>query len=360
MLMIGENLKKLRHREAITQEQLAEVLGVTPQAVSRWENCTSLPDITLIPMLANYFGVSADELLGIDIERRQQQIDEALEYNNKLNREGRIDESIAYMREKVRLFPNSVELLYQLIVVLYKGTCKPQSRSDKQLEEVISLCERTMRLDGGRTWVTECCKQWLCFSNNRLGNSEKAVEIAQGMATAWISKEILLPKVLDTDGERVQRQQNLLTFMDILVINLHHLSRMRNDPLERIELLQKAVSLIHLIAGEDAKFYNERLYKCHLWIAFNYCRLGDLEKTATSLNASLECAVSYESRPERSVYEAYWLSDVEDSREKVWKDHRFSLYEHLLDEVRYSQDFAPFRETTDYVELCSRIEQYIG
>ena len=244
MITLGNNLKRLRQREGVTQEQLAEALGLTPQAVSRWENGTSLPDITLLPVLANYFNVTIDELMGVDICRRQAQLDEILAHNDLLNREGRVEESVAYLREKVRLFPNSAELLYQLIVALYKTTCVPDSRDKTPLlEEVVSLCRRTMRLDGGSTWVTECCKQSLCFSLDRLGRHEEAMQIAESMATAWISKEVLLPKVQDIDSERVQRQRNLLTFMDILVINLHHLVCMRSAPEERIELLQKAVHL---------------------------------------------------------------------------------------------------------------------
>ncbi len=63
-IAIGENIKKLRRSKGITQEQLAEVLNVTNAAVSKWERGGSLPDITLLLPLAEYFGVSVDELLG--------------------------------------------------------------------------------------------------------------------------------------------------------------------------------------------------------------------------------------------------------------------------------------------------------
>jgi transcriptional regulator with XRE-family HTH domain len=51
---IGENLKRLRLQKEFTQEQLAEVFGVSPQAVSRWENNTAYPDITMLPGIAIY------------------------------------------------------------------------------------------------------------------------------------------------------------------------------------------------------------------------------------------------------------------------------------------------------------------
>lgn len=62
-MAIGNNIKQLRLNRGITQEQLAEQLHLTGQAVSKWENQTALPDITCLPLLADFFGVSIDELM---------------------------------------------------------------------------------------------------------------------------------------------------------------------------------------------------------------------------------------------------------------------------------------------------------
>jgi transcriptional regulator with XRE-family HTH domain len=56
-LELGNNIRQLRRRDKRTQEQLAEVLGVTSQAVSRWESGGSYPDMNLIPSIANFFCV---------------------------------------------------------------------------------------------------------------------------------------------------------------------------------------------------------------------------------------------------------------------------------------------------------------
>lgn len=62
-MMIGKNIKRLRVNVGMTQEQLAERLHISGQAVSKWENETALPDITLLPELADCFGVTIDELM---------------------------------------------------------------------------------------------------------------------------------------------------------------------------------------------------------------------------------------------------------------------------------------------------------
>ena len=66
MSVISENIKKLRKAKGLTQEELAEKTNVSYQAVSKWENGGS-PDIEMLPILANTFGVSIDELMGFKL-----------------------------------------------------------------------------------------------------------------------------------------------------------------------------------------------------------------------------------------------------------------------------------------------------
>ena len=68
---IGSRIAALRRKKNMTQEELAAALGVTPQAVSKWENDLSCPDITLLPQLAKLLGVSVDELLGSAVPETQ-------------------------------------------------------------------------------------------------------------------------------------------------------------------------------------------------------------------------------------------------------------------------------------------------
>lgn len=60
---LGSRITEYRKAKGITQDQLAEYMGVSLQAVSKWENDLSCPDITLLPRLADYFGVTIDKLL---------------------------------------------------------------------------------------------------------------------------------------------------------------------------------------------------------------------------------------------------------------------------------------------------------
>ena len=73
-LAIGKQIRTLRQRKGVTQEAMAEVLGVSAQAISKWENGVTTPDIELLPKLAIYFGVKIDELFQIPREEEYERI----------------------------------------------------------------------------------------------------------------------------------------------------------------------------------------------------------------------------------------------------------------------------------------------
>lgn len=73
-MSFGSTIKQLRKEKGYTQDQLANLLNVTPQAISRWENNSTMPDISLLIPIANVFSVSIDTLLGVDVEKNAQHI----------------------------------------------------------------------------------------------------------------------------------------------------------------------------------------------------------------------------------------------------------------------------------------------
>lgn len=82
--VIGQNIAKWRRDKGLTQDQLAEQLSVSAQAVSKWENDVSMPDITMLPKLAEIFGVTIDQLFSREPEPETQYI--APEYRKDLDK----------------------------------------------------------------------------------------------------------------------------------------------------------------------------------------------------------------------------------------------------------------------------------
>ncbi|MDR1465170.1 MAG: helix-turn-helix domain-containing protein [Oscillospiraceae bacterium] len=83
-IKFGETVKRLRRARGLTQEQLASQLNVAFQTISKWERDESYPDLTMLPVLARFFGVTADTLLAADEAENERRIQEILDaYDNR-------------------------------------------------------------------------------------------------------------------------------------------------------------------------------------------------------------------------------------------------------------------------------------
>ncbi|MBE6127341.1 MAG: helix-turn-helix domain-containing protein [Erysipelotrichaceae bacterium] len=83
-MQLASKIKQLRTKCGYTQDELARKIGVSPQAVSKWENQTTTPDITLLPILSEVFGVTIDELFDLSIEQKMDRIENKLDVTDEL------------------------------------------------------------------------------------------------------------------------------------------------------------------------------------------------------------------------------------------------------------------------------------
>ncbi len=138
---IGNKIKILRKQRGITQEQLAESIGVSFQAVSKWENNIALPDITLAPLLASYFSVSMDELFDFNLKEMECAVkniaDEAYEY-----RESNPLESRRILEEGLTKHPENDVLLNSLLYVLNYS-----DNPDETIGVASKIIEKTTQCD---------------------------------------------------------------------------------------------------------------------------------------------------------------------------------------------------------------------
>ena len=81
---LGKKIRQLRYKAGLTQEQLADKLGLGPKSVSKWETAASMPDITTLPLLAEIFGVSIDDLFDLSSEQRLNRIENSLDIHEEL------------------------------------------------------------------------------------------------------------------------------------------------------------------------------------------------------------------------------------------------------------------------------------
>lgn len=189
---IGANMKRLRLEKGMTQEQLAEVFNVSAQAVSRWENDQAYPDITLLTGLAMYYGVSIDEIVGMEGIRKEERLHSVMNEIYTLARAERMDEAIARTRENLRIYPDHASLLMALGEALARMT-----DDEGALHEAISVSERVLEKNDISMKARSTTAVNLLFLYKRAGEKEKAKELVKSLPHIWESREMVTPEVYE-------------------------------------------------------------------------------------------------------------------------------------------------------------------
>ena len=113
-MSIGSTIKQLRIARKITQEQLASNLGITSKAVSQWECDRTSPDISQIPALCNFFQISADQLLNINLPKSEEEKQDILHRYYDLSRKGYLKEGWQLLQKGIAKFPNDYSIMIHL------------------------------------------------------------------------------------------------------------------------------------------------------------------------------------------------------------------------------------------------------
>ncbi len=221
-IKIAENIRALRKEHKMTQEQLAETFGVTIGAVSKWESGASIPDISIIVEMADYFETSVDVLLGYDWRRGN--LGRSIDSIRSLRNQKRFSEAIAVADKSLQKYPNSFELTHAC-ATLY-NLAGIEIGTKKYHQKALALWERSLELinqntDDGiseRTIKEAMANAYIC-----LKKPDKALEILKvdnagginncmiGMILALEKKEPdeALPYLSDALVEHVMRTMHL-------------------------------------------------------------------------------------------------------------------------------------------------------
>ena len=117
-MQIGQTIRQYRKQKDLTQEEMANRLGVTAPAVNKWENGNSMPDITLLAPIARLLGISLDTLLSFREDLTQEEIQDIVYTVNSMLREKPFEEAFAWAKEKIEQYPNCEALSLEMAVLL--------------------------------------------------------------------------------------------------------------------------------------------------------------------------------------------------------------------------------------------------
>lgn len=203
-LSIGEHIRTLRTSRNLTQENLSELLNVSAQSVSRWESGVCYPDTELLPAIANLFGVTLDELMGMDKLRSQNKRNAIFTAALNAEREGDLAASAAILRDALSLFPNDDALRAQLALVLSQSDARSDLAEACRLSELVLEQSRNDKL-------CHTVRANLCLLYQKLDQPERAEALARTLPHIWECREVLLPYVLPDRSQALSRFHSILS-----------------------------------------------------------------------------------------------------------------------------------------------------
>lgn len=217
-IKIAEKLKELRKIRGNKQEDLADFLGITVQAISKWERGEGMPDIFHLPRIAGYYGVSVDTLLGVDAAAKENRIN-ALSKEYEIIRkcppredgtlvvEHGIEEGIEHIRKALIEIPDCYFFMQLLASDLwYYSKSKEGTQKADILDEAESSCRRVLR-DCTEDQYRHMATDILCLVLYEQGNKQQAYDLACRMPDAVGTNYYMLPQV--TEGKALERELNI-------------------------------------------------------------------------------------------------------------------------------------------------------
>ena len=318
-IKLGEQLRELRRRSGSTQEDLAQAFGVTAQAVSRWETGSCYPDIELIPSLANYYGVSIDELFGYQNERAKK-VDELVERIRAMNRQNNgqdvcMDACIQLAREAMMEFPGNEKIMLCLASALYNaGYVRygehhltdeegydrydvQRHRSYAEWQEAVKLYEKLLTTlpDGD---MRHQAVQELVQLYANLGEAEKAAAVADTAPKLTCSREFLRLKACDGRGRAEAYGEALLDVvkaMSGLMVQSVIANSAHMETSEAAKAIQNAIRLFGLVCTDGGYgVHHADLVSLNLFLSGRLWRAGDHDGAFAALDEALTHARRYD------------------------------------------------------------------
>jgi transcriptional regulator with XRE-family HTH domain len=363
---IGETIKKLRKQKDMTQEQLAEYLNISTQAVSKWETNLTLPDITLVPMLANIFDVTSDVLLGIDIyakeKRIQEIIDKAYEHDDK----GYGEKALEVLRNGLKEYPNSYRLMLDIIRNI---RVKMPARTKEDKKEAVYFCEKILA-ECTDDFARHEAIRWLCdiysYSNNA-DEKEKAEKLAKKMPHSSASVDALLTSIYTGDKKHRMIRSNIYCSLRYLYDNMkfiiHYPLDNGHNPYtaqERIILHKKFIEVINIIF-DDGNYghFRDIPETSYRDIAIYSMQIGDYESAVENLKIASEYAIKRDEEcdPEQEYTSLFFKGMRFDEIKSIPSSPNNNSKE-FLEFIQRSNDFDPIRHTADFIEIEHNLKKH--
>ena len=366
-IYFGKNLKNLRRERNLTQENVADILGVSFQSVSKWERGESYPDITMLPVISSFFKVSVDDLLGVNEAENEEKIQQYLYDAGCLS-----DHKAAYeiMKKAIAEFPGDFRLLdmYMHKLIASKNTPQENMSILSEVRTIYDNIQANCTVDSIRVSSKVCLSHYYT-TLTRIENS--------GITVADVKKIIAeLPNMRDS---RDYAETCLFPCLNKPEDKAQHYTICRDTIDELLRLLENTVShycfwekeftdefkikaiqmllTVQKLFNDDGNYGGSWRYVMYNYghLGQLYFKLGDIEKALEFLRKSAETAKQFDELPQISVRHSFLFDGAEFDKNTLGSTHvacsriKFLMTERypLSDEFKASKEFKEILKILD-------------
>ena len=359
-LNIGEMIKKLRKEREITQEEFAEVLGVSCQSVSRWENNSCYPDIELIPTIAAFFDISTDKLMGVDDAAEKKAVNRYLEDFQAAISIGNIDECIRIARAGVAEFPNNYVLLNKLMYALFVATSDDadivdwKENKQKYDAEIVALGERIMKYCPDTNIKYEATDR-LAFHHCEMGRKQQGRAIYETFPPMAYCKEWSLKWALSDDEELPHWRKFILQAYYALSDGLWQLVDLVSDE-DAVTVCEKSHALDHIIFDNDPPSDSWCTANHYFDYAKRLVKVNRIEEAIENLKICIKHAYKFENRPDEIKTTSLLIGERIKKRTDFATADSRPLHEIIRDKWLAEKEFDAIRDTAEFKAILEQLK----
>lgn len=359
MFTLGENIKKLRRAKDITQEALAAMLHITPQAVSRWETNVTSPDAAILPKLAYIFGCTTDELLGVANFNRDEKYEEyhMRAWNTLQKGDGR--EAVKIWRDALDEMPGDYQVMEQL-------ACALRFIADSKTEEGIKMFAEAKELYEA---ILDKCTDPDIINSARgclpavykyLGETDKAKAIVAQLPSVYYSRQLIMQGVAETPEEKNSAEMGVLNIALTFFGDAMYYFEGRQSPLtedERVELMKKHMAIETILYdGDTREMDHDLMIRLAMWLS----KRGEYDEALKHLKTAAEIAkwrddIDYNGGGYKRTMKSVPFRYQGEITNTVTSATEFTYCGSFADDLT-NKVFDPIRNTTEFKEIEEMIK----
>ena len=363
ILKIGEKIKQLRKEKDITQEELANVLGVSYQSVSRWENETCYPDIELLPTISNFFGISIDSIFSINEIEEKSRIEKYVAEFQKAISDGQINDCISIARKGVAEFPNNYILLNKLMYALFvagdnTGNIPNWEENDKKYdEEITMLGERIIKYCPDQEIRLEATAR-LAFNHCEHGRKQLGRAIYETLPSWEYGKENQMWWALEDNEQLLFVRNKIQKSAEFMNEGLRILvSRRLLSDKDLLIVFEKQFELQKILYDDLIDYTVHGNAYDYIAYAQLLMRTGNKDECFIQLKNAVECAKYFDDRPEIYEFESLLLGKQKIRKTDYDTCDTRCMCKIISDDYLTHKDFDKIRNEERFIKIVNELKQ---